>query len=287
MRPRRRPGRLAGSAVPEFLAYDFMQRALVAGSLIGLLCPLVGIFLVLRGYALIGDGLGHVAFAGVGSGMLLGAYPPAVAGAFAVVAALGLERLRRRTGARGDIGLALVFYAGIAVAVITATLARSFNASLLGFLFGSVVTVASRDLWVIGALVAVVVGAVGVLGPALFAVAIDEEAARVAGLPVERLNDLTAVFAAVTVVVGMQVVGVLLVAALIVVPVAAALPLARSFRACLALAVALGVASVWTGLVASFYLDLAPGAAIVLASLALFAAAHVAARAAGALARPA
>jgi zinc transport system permease protein len=271
--------------VPDFLAYDFMQRAFLGGTLIGILCPLVGTFLVLRGYALIGDGLGHVAFAGVGSGLLLGVYPPAVAGLFAAAAALGLERLRRRTGARADVGLALVFYAGIAVAVITATLARAFNASLLGFLFGSVVTISASDLWVTAAVVAVVAGAVALLGPALFAVAIDEEAARVAGLPVERLNDLTALFAAVTVVVGMRVVGVLLVAALIVVPVAGALPLARSFRACLATAVALGVASIWSGLAASFYLDLAPGATIVLAALALFALAHVGGLVGQALAR--
>ncbi|HEX7126345.1 MAG TPA: metal ABC transporter permease [Thermodesulfobacteriota bacterium] len=256
--------------MPEILQYDFMQRALAGGTLIGLLCPLIGTFLVLRGYALIGDGLGHVAFAGVGTAMLAGLYPPLLAGLFAVAAALGLERLRRRPGSRGEIGLALVFYAGIAVAVIAATLARSFNAGLLGFLFGSVVTIGAADLWAIGGLTLLVGGAVALLGPALFAVGIDEEAARVAGLPVDRLNDLLAVSAALTVVVGMQVVGVLLVAALIVVPVAAALPLARSFRQALLGAVALGVLSVWVGLGASFYLDLAPGATIVLAALALY-----------------
>lgn len=259
----------------ELLQYDFMQRALAGGTLIGLLCPVIGTFLILRGYALIGDGLGHVAFAGVGSGMLLGVYPPAVAGVFAVVAALGLERLRRRAGARGDVGLALVFYAGIAVAVVAATLARAFNAGLLGFLFGSVVTIDGRDLIVIGGLAALVLSGVALLWPALFAVAIDEEAARVAGLPVERLNDLVAVFAALTVVVGMQVVGVLLVAALIVVPVAAALPIARSFRAALFTAAGLGVLSVWLGLAASFYLDLAPGATIVLVALGTFVATHL------------
>jgi zinc transport system permease protein len=264
--------------MPELLAYDFMQRAFVGGTLIGLLCPLVGTFLVLRGYALIGDGLGHVAFAGVGTAMLVGAYPPAVAGVFAVGAALGLERLRRRAGARGEIALALVFYAGIAVAVVAASLARGFNASLLGFLFGSVVTLEARDLWIVAALVAAAAAVVARLAPSLFAVAIDEEAARVAGLPVDRLHDLMAVLAAITVVVGMQVVGVLLVAALIVVPVAAAQPLARSFRACLALAVLLGVAAVWLGLAASFYLDLAPGATIVLVALALYVAANAAGR---------
>jgi zinc transport system permease protein len=264
--------------MPEFLAYDFMQRALAGGTLVGLVCPLIGTFLVLRGYALIGDGLGHVAFAGVGSAMLLGLYPPAVAGAFAVAAALGLERLRRRAGARGDVGLALVFYAGIAVAVIAATLARGFDASLLAFLFGSIVTLEAREVWTIALLAGLVAAAVARLGPALFAVALDEEAARVAGLPVDRLNDLVAVFAALTVVVGMQVAGVLLVAALIVVPVAAAQPLARSFGACLRLAMAFGVGSVWAGLAASFYLDLAPGATIVLTALALFALASAAAR---------
>lgn len=257
--------------MPEVLQYDFMQRALLGGTLIGFLCPLIGTFLILRGYALIGDGLGHVAFAGVGSGMLLGVYPPAVAAVFAVGAALGLERLRRRPGAQGEVGLALVFYAGIAVAVIAATLARSFNASLLGFLFGSVVTIEARDLWLIGGLVALVSGGVAVLWPSLFAVAIDEEAARVAGLPVDRLNDLVAVFAAITVVVGMQVVGVLLVAALIVVPVAAVIPVARSFRSALFAACGVGVLAVWLGLAASFYLDLAPGATIVLVALGIFA----------------
>jgi zinc transport system permease protein len=256
--------------VPEFLQYDFMQRALVGGTMVGLLCPLIGTFLVLRGYALIGDGLGHVAFAGVGAGLLLGVYPAAAAAALTVGAALGLERLRARAGARGDVVLALVFYAGIAVAVISAGLARSFNASLLSFLFGSVVTVLPVDLWTMGLLAAAVAGSVAALWRGLFAVALDEESARVAGLPVNRLNDLIAVFAAVTVVVGMRVVGVLLVAALMVVPVATALQVATSFRGCLRLAIAFGLLSVWSGLAASFYFDLAPGATIVLAALGLF-----------------
>lgn len=256
--------------MPEFLQYEFMQRAFVGGTIVGLLCPLIGTFLVLRGYALIGDGLGHVAFAGVGAGLLLGIYPVAAAAVLAVVAALALERLRGRAGARGDVVLALVFYAGIALAVVSAGLARAFNASLLGFLFGSVVTVSPVDLWTMALLAAVVAGSVAALGRGLFAVAIDEESARVAGLPVDRLNDLIVVFAAITVVIGMRVVGVLLVAALMVVPVAAALPVARSFRGCLALAVGFGLLSVWTGLAASFYFDLAPGATIVLAALGLF-----------------
>ncbi len=262
----------------EFLQYDFMQRALIGGTIIGLLCPLIGTFVVLRGYALIGDGLGHVAFAGVGAGLLFGIYPVAAAGLLAVVAALGLERLRGAGGSRGDIGLALVFYAGIALAVVAANLARSFNASLLSFLFGSIVTVEPLDLWVIGLLAALVIGTLALLWRALFAVALDEESARVAGLPVGRLNDLIAVFAAVTVVVGMRVVGVLLVAALMVVPVAAALQVAKSFGGCVAGAVAIGLAAVWAGLAASFYLDLAPVATIVLTALALFGLASLAGR---------
>lgn len=254
----------------EFLQYDFMQRALIGGTIVGVLCPLIGTFVVLRGYALIGDGLGHVAFAGVGAGLLFGVYPVAAAGVLAVAAALGLERLRGAGGTRGDIGLALVFYAGIALAVVAANLARSFNAGLLGFLFGSIVTVEPLDLWVIGVLAALVIGTLALLWHALFAVALDEESARVAGLPVSRLNDLIAVFAAVTVVVGMRVVGVLLVAALMVVPVATALQVAKSFRGCVTGAVATGLVAVWAGLAASFYFDLAPGATIVLAALVLF-----------------
>jgi zinc transport system permease protein len=256
--------------MPELFQYDFMVRALVGGTLVGLLCPTIGLFLILRGYALIGDGLGHMAFAGVGAGILLGLSPVAAAAALAVATVLGLERLRGWVAGRGDIALAVLFYTGIALAVLFASLAGRFDAGLLGFLFGSIVTMSPGDLVATAALSGLALTGLAYLRAPLFAVAVDEEAARVMGLPTRRLSDLLGVVTALTVVLGMRLVGLLLVSALMVIPAAAGLERARSFRRCLAWGATIGVASCWVGLVASFYLDIAPGAGIVLTAMGLF-----------------
>jgi zinc transport system permease protein len=262
----------------ELLQYGFMQRALAAGVLLAVAAPSVGVFLVLRRLSPIADTLAHVALAGVGAGVLLGVSPALGALVFTVVGAVGVERLRASGQVFGEAALALFLSGGLAVALVLLSLARGVNADLLGYLFGTATAVQPQDLVWMAVLALVVVGSVAWFYKDLFALTFDEEAARVQGIPTDALNLLLTVLVAVTVVVGMRVVGVLLTSALLVVPALAAMRVARSFRTTLGLAVAFGVASVLAGLAASFYLDVAPSGAVVLTSLGLFAAASWASR---------
>jgi zinc transport system permease protein len=254
---------------------QFMQLALAAGLVVGACAPLVGAFLVHKRLSLLGDGIGHMAFAGVAAGLLLNIAPLWTALAAAVLGALMVERLRRMRVAAGDLALALLFYGGIAGGVVLSGLAGSLNASMLSYLFGAVLTVTPGDIWTIAGIGGLILIVLAVTGRALFSVLIDEESARVAGLPVDALNALLAVLAAVTVVIAMRVVGILLVAALMVLPVGASQAFARSFRTMLAGASALGVVSVVAGLSASRAWNLAPGGAIVLTAAVAFAAASL------------
>jgi zinc transport system permease protein len=260
--------------IPAFLEPAFMQRALVAAVLVGLVAPAVGTYLVQRRLALMGDGIGHVALTGVALGFLLGGDALAVPAAVVVAAvgAVAIELIRQRGRTSGDVALALLFYGGIAGGVLLIGLSPDkTNANLLGYLFGSLTTVGTRDLLVIIALAVLVLAVTLGLRRPLFAVCQDEEFARVTGLPVRALNVVLAVTAAVTVTVAMRVVGLLLVSALMVVPVATSQQLTRSFRTTMAAAMALGVAVSVAGLVVSFYVDVAPGASIVVLAIAGFA----------------
>jgi zinc transport system permease protein len=262
--------------VVTLLDYDFMQRALLAALLVGLAAPAVGVFLVQRRMSLMGDGLGHVALTGVALGFLLGTAPVLTAVVVATVGAVVIELVRQHGRTSGDVALALMFYGGIAGGVLLIGLSDGgTNANLLSYLFGSLTSVSPQDLALIAGLCTVVLVAVTLLGRELFAVSYDEEHARVAGLPVRALNLLLAVLAAVTVTVAMRVVGLLLVSALMVVPVAAAQQLVRGFRATVLLALAVGVLSAVSGVAGSYYADTAPGALIVVIALGVFTLASV------------
>ncbi|MDT0572139.1 metal ABC transporter permease [Streptomyces sp. DSM 3412] len=255
----------------EFLDYAFMQRALLAAVLVGITAPAIGIYLVQRRQALMGDGIGHVAMTGVGLGFMLSWSPVWMATLVSVVGAVLMELIRWYGRTRGDIALAMLFYGGMAGGVMLINLAPGgTNANLMSFLFGSLSTVSQEDITAICVLAAFVIVMTLALRRQLFAVSQDEEFARVTGLPVRALNLLTAVTAAVTVTVAMRVVGLLLVSALMVVPVAAAQQLTRSFAATFAIAVALGVSVTVGGTVTSYYQDVPPGATIVLLAIAAF-----------------
>ena len=250
---------------------DFGQRALVAATVVGLVAPVAGAFLVQRRLSLVGDGIGHLALAGVALGVLVGV--SGVWGAL-VVAGLGavlLEALRVRGRLTGDLSLALVFYLGIAAGAVGLSLAGRFDTSVLGVLFGTLFALSWSDVLVIAGLGAVVVLAVVLLYRPLLAVALDEETARAAGLPVDLLNLVLVGLTALLVVGGMRVVGLLLVAALMVVPVAAGSKVAHSFRNTLLWAVGVGTLSAWLGLgIAAWQGELIPGGTIVLTAIVVF-----------------
>ena len=255
----------------NLLALEFVQRALLAALVTGLAAPAVGTYIVQRRQALMGDGIGHVAVTGVAIGLLTGTSPVVTAVVVAIVAAVVIEVVRERGAASGDVALALMFYGGIAGGVFLTGLAGQNAATLNRYLFGSITTVGTGDL-VATTLLAVVVVVVALgLAPRLFAVAHDPDFARVAGLHVRWYNLLVSVLAAVSVTVAMRTVGLLLVSALMVVPVATAQQLSRSFRTTLLAAMGLGTAASVGGVVISANVDVAPGATIVLLALAGFA----------------
>ncbi len=249
---------------------EYLQLALVAGLVVGAAAPLIGTFLVQKRLSLLGDGLGHVAFAGVAAGLFLGVWPIWSALVAALLGAVAIEWLRTRGRESGDLALALFFYSGIAGGVVLSGLAGSLDGGILTYLFGSILTVNASDAWTIVALGIVIVVVIGRTWRALFSIVLDEEAARVAGLPVDRLNLLLAGLAAVTVVAAMRVVGILLVAALMVLPVGAAQRLASSFRSTLVIAAAVGASSAVVGLGLARVWGLAPGGTIVLVSATAF-----------------
>jgi zinc transport system permease protein len=248
----------------------FMQRALAAGLVVGAFAPLIGTFLVQKRMSLIGDGIGHVAFAGVGAGLLLGIWPVWTALLFGVIGALGVDFLRSRGKASGDVALALFFYSGIALGVVLISLGGGLNANILTYLFGQPLTVTASEIRVIAALGAAIAIAMWTVRRVMFAVVTDEDWSRVAGLPTGFMNSLLAVLTACAVVAAMRVVGILLVAALMVLPVASAQLLARSFRATLLWSVGIGMGSVVVGLTASRIWNLAPSGVIVLAAALFF-----------------
>jgi zinc transport system permease protein len=256
---------------------DYMRLALIAGLVVGACAPLIGAFLVQKRMSLMGDGIGHLAFAGVAIGLLVNVWPIWTALLAAVAGAVVVEWLRAHGRTSGDLALALCFYGGIALAVVLASRSESgTSVNVVPYLFGSILTVDMADVRVILGLGVLIVLALALTGRALFAIVLDEESARVAGLPVDALNTMLAALTAVTIVAAMRVVGVLLVAALMVLPVATSRLVARSFKATLAGAVLVGMGSVVVGLTAARAWALAPGGAIVLTTVVTFAVVSVA-----------
>lgn len=254
------------------LAYDFMQRALVAAALIGLVAPLIGVFLVQRRLALLGDGMGHVALAGVGLAFLLGTAPVPSALVAAAVGAVVIELIRSRSRTAGDLALALIFYGGIAGGVFFTSLAGGRSSTALNqYLFGSLSTVATTDIGWLVAVSLTVLAIMLVFGRELFVMALDPDVARTQGVRTVAMSMLLTVMAALTVVIGMRTVGLLLVSAIMIVPIAAAQQLTRAFRTTAAVGVVVGELSALLGLVVSFELDVPPGPAIVFLALLLFA----------------
>src|SRR3954462_12723167 len=230
----------------ELFQYPFMQRALIAAAFTGLAAPAVGTYLVQRRLALMGDGIGHVAVTGVALGLLTGTSPTVTAVVVAALGAAVIEVIRENGRTSGDVALALLFSGGMAGGVLLTGLAGQSAATLNTYLFGSITTVSPADVWVTVVLAVLIITVAVGLSPQLFAVAQDQEFAQVAGLNVRLYNVLVSVMAAVTVTVAMRTVGLLLVSALMVVPVATWQQRARGFRSTRFAPMALGMLA-WLG----------------------------------------
>ncbi|MDR2930140.1 MAG: metal ABC transporter permease [Propionibacteriaceae bacterium] len=254
----------------EFLTLAFVQRALIAAAMVGLCSPSIGTYIVQRRLSLLGDGLGHVAIAGVGLALMTGSAPLGWAVAICVAGAIGIETARQRGRATGDIGLAVLFYGGLAGGVLMASVAGQGAGGLSSYLFGSLNTVSTQDLWVVAGLCAVILLIAVGLSPQLFTVCADEDFARTLGLPVKAYNYLIVILAAITVTTAMRTVGLLLVSALMVIPVAAAQNIFRGFWASLWAAMGIGLVASITGYLVAVFANLAPGAMIVIITIVFF-----------------
>lgn len=254
----------------QLLQYGFIVRGLTAGIIIGIVAPLIGIFLVLRRYSLIADTLSHVSFAGVAIGFLLRLNPIITAIAAAVVSSVIIERLRMSRRVYGESALSLFLSGSLAVAVVLISLHHGFSVNISNYLFGSIVTVKQSDLYIIGGAAALVIAAVIGFHKELIYISFDEESAQVSGIPVKAINMLLIIMAAVTVALAIPIVGILLISALIVIPVLTALQFRRSFSHSIIIAEVASLLSVISGIIVSFYLNLSSGGTIVIIALVLF-----------------
>lgn len=243
---------------------EYMQLALVGGLLVGASAPVTGVYLVQRRLSLVGDGIGHLAFAGVAIGLVTGVWPVWTALITAVIGALAVERLRARARDNGDLALALAFYLGLALASVLLSRRGAVSSNVQGYLFGSILTVTRADAITLAVSCLGVLAVLWFVHRALFAVIVDEDASAASGVPVARINDLLMVLTAVSIVMAMRVVGILLVSALMVLPVGIAQRVTRSFRSTVVGSSMLGVAAVVIGLVVARLARLAPGGTIVL-----------------------
>jgi zinc transport system permease protein len=255
--------------MPSILEYDFMVRALIGGALIGLMAPAIGMFLVLRRLSLIADSLSHVALTGVAIGLLTNTFPPLAALGATTIAAITIEYVRVRRMMPGDAALAVVLYSALALAVVLISLADGFNVDLFGYLFGSLLTVDSTDIWLLTALVVVVLSFVGLFYSELSQSSFDSDLARTSGVRVFTINLALAVLTGAIITLSMRVVGVLLVGALIVIPVMVSLRLATGLRIAIAVSMAVGVTSAIAGLTISYYANIAAGGSVVLTTVGL------------------
>ncbi len=254
----------------DLFQYSFMIRGFEAGIIIAVIAPLIGIFLVLRRYSLIADTLSHVSLAGVAIGLFLKINPLITAIAAAVISSVAIERLRTSKKVFGESALSIFLSGSLALAIVLISLSHGFGVDLFSYLFGSITTVKQIDVYTIGIVGVLVLVTIIAFYKELLFVTVDEEAAKVSGIPTKFINILLIVLAALTVSLAIPIVGVLLIAALIVIPVVTALQLKTSFRNTIFIAEAISIFSVVSGIISSFYLNLSPGGTIVLITILIF-----------------
>lgn len=253
----------------EIVTFEFFQRALIGGLLIGVTAPLMGLFLVLRRLSMIGDTLSHVSIAGVALGFLIGVYPIAVGLLFAIAASFAIEKLRKAYKSYAELSIAIIMSGGVALASLLFTMGKGFNNNVNSYLFGSIYTLNSADLYVIGGVTVLVLAAIRLQVKELFLITFDEDAAAVSGLPVKFYNVMISVLTALIISVSIKIVGALLVSALLTLPAACSLVIARSFRQSVITVVIIGELAVIIGLLIAGIWNLAPGGTIVILLIAV------------------
>ena len=247
----------------EALSYTFMQKALVAGIAVGLICSFMGTFLVLRRYSLFGDGIAHVAFGGISIGLFLGVFPLWTAFIVSIFGGLGLQKLRQSTKISGDAAVAVVLVSGLAVGVILVSSSGGFSVDLFSFLFGSILLISNEDTIMILAISAGIIATLTILQKQFLHLTFNEEQAKLVGLRTTLLNYAFVVLASITVVTSMRLVGILLISALIVIPNITAMMFGKGFKKTVFISMSIAVISVISGILVSYFLNVAPSGTIV------------------------
>lgn len=253
----------------EILGYSFIQKGLIAGAAIAIICSLMGMFLVLRRYSLFGDALSHMAFGGISLGLFTGIYPLWTAFVVSVLGALGITKLRKSTKISGDAAIAVLLVSGLGIGVLLISATGGFKVDLFSFLFGSILLISTEDTLLILGISSAIVATLIALRKQLLHLTFDEEQAQVSGINTDKLNYIFVVLASVTVITSMRLVGILLISALIVLPNITAIMFGKGFKKTIVLSVSMSVISVISGIILSYYLDLAPSGTIVMISVSM------------------
>ncbi|MBI5146128.1 MAG: metal ABC transporter permease [Thaumarchaeota archaeon] len=253
----------------EILGYSFIQKGLIAGTAIAIICSLMGMFLVLRRYSLFGDALSHMAFGGISLGLFTGIYPLWTAFIVSVLGALGITKLRKSTKISGDAAIAVLLVSGLGIGVLLISATGGFKVDLFSFLFGSILLISTEDMLLILGISSGIIATLVALRKQLLHLTFDEEQAQVSGINTDKLNYVFVVLASITVITSMRLVGILLISALIVLPNITAIMFGKGFKKTIALSVSMSVISVVSGIILSYYLDLAPSGTIVMISVAM------------------
>lgn len=254
----------------DILQYTFMQRALIAGVIVGALCAIIGVYVVLRGMSFVGAGIAHASFGGVALGFLLGINPIITAVFFCIATALGIGAISRKGDIKEDTAVGIFFSATMALGILFIGLSKGYSIDLFGYLFGSILAVTQFDLIVTTVVGIIVLLIIAVLYKEFMFISFDAETAAIAGIPVVTLYYLLLAIIALTIVVSIKVVGIILVSALIIIPAATAFQIAEDFRLMMLLSTIFGVVSSIGGLFLSYALNTASGATIVLLATVIF-----------------
>ncbi len=254
----------------ELFALDFMRRAFAVGFVIALVAPTIGMFFVVRRYSSIADTLAHMSLAGVAFGLVTGIATIPAALAVSVLSVLGIERMRERKTLPAETIISLFLFGGLALGVVLLGLARGKNVNIVNYLFGNIITVTNADILSVSIIGGAAFLTALLLWRSLFAVSIDEDTAEASGIPVRSLNRILSILGAATIAISMNIVGVLLIGALMVIPVLAAMQCKKGFYDTWIIALCVSFVSVIFGLLTSYYFDLASGGTIVLGTIVCF-----------------
>ena len=255
----------------EIFAFGFMQRALISGIAIAVLCSVVGLFLVLRRYSLFGDAVAHSSFGGIAAGLFFGIYPLWTAYAVSLGSAIIITKLKQSFKISGDASVAILLSTGIAVGLVLISLSGGFTLDIFSFLFGSILLVSVDDTILILALTGIVLIVILSLYRQLVYSTFNEEQAKVSGIQVEKINYLVVFIAGITVVTSIQLVGILLISALFVIPNVTAIMYGRGFKQTSLISIAFSISAVVGGILVSYLFDITPAGTIVMLSIAIFA----------------